>query len=62
VANRAEVKSEFDTTPTLEELATRQGVRPVEDLESILGPRRNGDEDSVDDFLLLLREWRREGE
>lgn len=51
----------FDTTPTLEELAAQQGVRPVEDFESILGPHRNGEEEAVDDFLTLLREWRCEG-
>ena len=53
--------TEFDTHPTFQQLAEQQGVRPVEDLASILGSRYPDDEESVDDFLTLLREWRREG-
>jgi hypothetical protein len=52
--------TEFDTPPTLEQLAAQQGVRPAENLGSLLGPYP-GDEEPVDDFLTLLREWRREG-
>jgi hypothetical protein len=61
VANKPNVlPTEFDTIPTFEQLAAQQGVRPVEDLASILGPCP-GDEQPVDDFLTLLRAWRREG-
>ena len=53
--------TEFDTLPTFQQLAEQQGVRPVEDLASILGPRHPNDEEPVDNFLTLLRAWRREG-
>ena len=52
--------TEFDTLPSFEQLAALQGVHPVEDLASILGPRPSDDE-PVEDFLTLLRGWRREG-
>jgi len=43
---------------TIEELATQQGVNPVRRLEDIRGPGAP-DPAAVDDFLKLLRSWRR---
>jgi hypothetical protein len=51
---------EFDGDAIIAELASRQGVSPVVDLESVLGPG-DADAEAVDDFLRLLREWRHEG-
>ena len=44
--------------PTIEELAAQQGVKPVRRLEDIRGPGAP-DRAAVDDFLKLLRSWRR---
>jgi hypothetical protein len=44
---------------SIEELAEEQGVRPVEDFESLLGDFWPEDE-SVDDFLAERERWRQE--
>ena len=44
----------------LAELAAAQGVSPVTDFDSLLGHPSSEDE-SIDEFAALLREWRREG-
>jgi len=51
---------EFDGRRSFEELAAQQGVTPIDDFESLLGTPCPGDE-SGDEFLTMLREWRREG-
>jgi len=47
-------------SPTFEELAAQQGVAPIDDFDSLLGEPLPDDE-SVEEFSALLREWRREG-
>jgi len=51
---------ESDVAPSFEELAARQGVQPVTDFEALLGHACAEDE-SVEEFAALLREWRRGG-
>jgi hypothetical protein len=64
VDNRAQPvgKSRTHSTvsPTFEELAAQQGVSPIDDFEALLGKPVSEDE-SVEEFSALLREWRREG-
>ena len=45
---------------SLDELAVSQGVSPVTDFNSFLGHPSREDE-SVDEFSAMLREWRCEG-
>lgn len=45
---------------TFEELAFRQGVAPIEDVEMFRGWRWDGDE-TEEEFAAMLREWRSEG-
>ena len=45
---------------SLDELAASQGVIPVTDFDSLLGHPSSEDE-SVDEFSAMLREWRCEG-
>jgi hypothetical protein len=44
----------------LQALLDAQGVRPIEDPEQLVFPDWPEDE-TVDDFLAAVREWRREG-
>lgn len=39
-------------------LAERQGVRPVDDFDALLGGWP--EDESVDDFIVAVREWRRQ--
>lgn len=55
------LQPEFDGDAVIAEKAHRQGVGPILDAKSLLGPRDDDDEESADDFLRLLREWRYEG-
>ncbi len=52
-----ETPREFDRTPTIEELAARQGVQPIADARTLLGHPSPEDE-SVEEFEAMLREWR----
>ena len=52
--------SEFKGGRSFEELAAQQGVAAIDDFDSLLGKPSPGDE-SLDEFLTMLREWRREG-
>jgi hypothetical protein len=45
--------------PSFEELAVRQGVHPVTNFNALLG-RPSGEDESVEEFSAMLREWRRE--
>jgi hypothetical protein len=45
---------------SLDELAASQGVHPITDFEALLGHPASDDE-SVDEFGEMLREWRSEG-
>ncbi len=51
----------FGATRSIEELASEQGVSPVKSVEE-LRAHFWPDEESVDDFVDRLREWRREDE
>jgi hypothetical protein len=44
---------------SFEELANRQGVTPIDDFEELLG-KPSLDDDSVEEFSSMLRQWRRE--
>jgi hypothetical protein len=50
----------FFASPTVEELAARQGVTPVIDPDDLLGDFWPEDE-RADDFIAAVRRWRREG-
>jgi hypothetical protein len=61
--NRKAIRSpapESGAAPSLEELAARQGVQPVTDFDALLEHPLAEDE-SVEKFAAMLREWRREG-
>ena len=47
----------FDARTSLDVLAAQQNVRPVEDFEKLLGDFWPDDE-SADDFVAAVREWR----
>ena len=51
---------EWDDTPSIEELAAEQGVKPVARFEDLLGDFWPDDED-VDDFIAAVRRWRQHG-
>ena len=52
--------SDQPDSPSFQELAVQQGVRPVEEFDALLG-RRSPEDESADEFAVMLREWRREG-
>jgi hypothetical protein len=49
--------NEFDTDPSLDEIIARQGKGPIDDL-SVLGADFWPEEESIEDFLAALHEWR----
>jgi hypothetical protein len=51
----------FDTAYDLESLAAQQGVSPMDDPETLSGDFWPEDE-SVDEFIAAVREWRREAQ
>ena len=53
-------RAEHAASPSFEELAVQQGVTPIDDFETLLGEPAPEDE-SVEEFSAMLREWRREG-
>lgn len=53
-------QSFFDEPQSLEELAQQQGVKPVTNLDDLVADFWPKDE-SVDDFISAVRQWRREG-
>lgn len=55
--------ADFWHAKTLEQLTAEQGVQPVEDFDAFMRDRRDvGPEDEdTDEFLIWLREVRREG-
>jgi hypothetical protein len=60
--NNPDTKAISEAHKKLLKIAAEQGVRPVTDFESILGPADGSPEiGTVDEFLVMLREWRREG-
>jgi hypothetical protein len=51
----------FEPTPNLETLARLQGTAPVDFNELMATPEHWPDDESVDDFIAAVREWRKEG-
>jgi hypothetical protein len=51
----------FGAAPSIEMLANQQSVNPAAPFDDLLGDFWSED-DSVDDFLAAVRQWRREGE
>jgi hypothetical protein len=51
---------ESEAAPSFEDLAARQGTLPVTDFDALLG-HPSAEEESVEEFGAMLREWRREG-
>ena len=51
----------FESKTDLEGLAAQQGVSTVRDFDSLLGDFWP-EEESADQFIATVREWRREGE
>ncbi len=47
----------FDANPKLEELIAQQGKRPIDDI-SELRAEFWPEEESIEDFLAALRDWR----
>jgi len=45
---------------SFEELASQQGITPIEDFEALLG-RPSPEDESFEEFSTMLRKWRREG-
>lgn len=52
--------ADFFANPSVEELAARQGVSPVADVDDLLGDFWP-EEESADEFIAAVRRWRREG-
>lgn len=59
VEKHAEREQDAMVEQPLEDLAASQGVQPILDFDSLLGPPSQGDE-SVDEFAQMLRRWRSE--
>jgi len=51
----------FDPPPDLETLARLQGTKPADFGELMATPEHWPDDESVDDFIAAVREWRSEG-
>ena len=51
---------ESEAAPSFEDLAARQGTQPVTDFDALLG-HPSAEDESVEEFAAMLREWRREG-
>lgn len=51
---------ESEAELSFEELAARQGIQPVTDFDALLG-QPSAENESVEKFAAMLREWRREG-
>ena len=56
---RAETAVESEVVPTIQQMAARQGVKPVGDLDALRGDFWPDDE-SVDEFVAAVRRWRDE--
>jgi hypothetical protein len=59
VEKHAEREQDEMMDQPLEELAACQGVQPILDFDALLG-RPSEDDESVEEFAQMLREWRRE--
>lgn len=53
-------QSGVDDARPLEELAAQQGVAPIDDFDSLIG-KPSPDDEPLDEFQTILREWRSEG-
>jgi hypothetical protein len=52
-------RSDKIVSGSFEELANQQGVTPIDDFEVLLG-KPSPEDDSVEEFSSMLRQWRRE--
>jgi hypothetical protein len=59
-SQKTKLSAENSSGASLEELAASQGVHPIADFEALLCHSSNDDE-SVEEFAAMLREWRSEG-
>ncbi len=55
--NSNDPRYNFDADPTLEEMIVQQGKGPVTNLDTLRGDFWP-EEESIDDFLAALHEWR----
>jgi hypothetical protein len=53
-------RTDRTASASFEELAAQQGVKPIDDFETLLGAPSREDE-SAEEFSASLRDWRREG-
>jgi hypothetical protein len=51
---------ESEAELSFEELTARQGIQPATDFDDLLG-HPSAEDESVEEFAAMLREWRREG-
>lgn len=57
---RRRAKRKAHSKPRWLQIAEEQGVKPVKDIKDLVGDFWPEDE-SIDDFIAAVREWRREG-
>jgi len=57
--NISSPRSNQIATGSFEELANQQGVTPIDDFEALLG-KPSPEDESAEEFSLMLRQWRRE--
>jgi hypothetical protein len=60
VENALHKNPKLAAPPGFEELAAQQGVRPINDVEILIG-RPSEEDESTEDFIRMLRGWRNEG-
>lgn len=48
-------------SPSVEALATQQGVQPIREIENLRGKNIWPEEDDVDEFVETIQRWRQEG-
>jgi len=59
VQNISSPRSDQTAPRSFEELASQQGVTPIDDLEVLLG-KPSPEDESAEEFSGMLRQWRRE--
>jgi len=59
VEREIQTPKEKSGATTLDELAASQGVHPVMEFDSLLG-HPSAEDESIEEFSAMLREWRRE--
>jgi hypothetical protein len=59
VHNISSPRSDQIAPRSFEELASQQGVTPIDDFEALLG-KPSPEDESAEEFSGMLRQWRRE--